>query len=557
MALKLFNTMGRALQEFNPIKEGFVGFYGCGPTVYNYAHIGNLRAYVFLDTLDRTLTFLGYDKKHVMNITDVGHLTGDGDSGEDKMLKSAAERHKSVMEIADFYTNAFLSDIDSLNIIRPDVICRATEHIDDMIALIKRLESNGHTYFKGGNLYYDVSTYADYGKLAGIDINSLRAGSRVDIDPNKRSPYDFVLWFTKSKFDNHALIWDSPWGAGYPGWHIECSAMSMKYLGEHFDIHTGGIDHIPIHHTNEIAQSEGATGKKWVNYWLHNEFLVIGKECDSGEKNNIQKNDYYKEGLGSSAQDTTSPISNSEGDTVKMSKSAGNFLRLGTLVDKGYSALDYRYFLLTGHYRKQITFSFSALDGARNGRKSLVTKVEKLLEKAPDYKSHSYKKGEALEKNISGAPSSVLSEAAFNHISDFKSALESDLSTPMALGVLSKVFRDNAISAAESLEVVARCDSVLGLKLLESATEQLSEKAAINVTRVKSAADASFTGVISFNTTKSISDDFKARIEDLIKRRAKARAEKDYVTSDSIRNTLKELGVTVIDKEGGALEIRF
>ena len=212
MGWRLFNTMGRTMQGFVPITDGFVGFYGCGPTVYNYAHIGNLRAYVFLDTLDRTLTFLGYDKKHVMNITDIGHLTGDSDSGEDKMLKTARERHESVLEVAKFYTDAFLSDIDSLNIIRPDVICKATEHVQEMIDLIKRIEANGHTYMAGGNLYYDVSTYPHYGDLAGLDMDKLKAGARIDIDQNKRSPYDFVLWFTKSKFENQAMTWESPWG---------------------------------------------------------------------------------------------------------------------------------------------------------------------------------------------------------------------------------------------------------------------------------------------------------------------------------------------------------
>ena len=274
MALRLYNTMGRKIEEFVPIHKGFVGFYGCGPTVYNYAHIGNLRAYVFLDTLDRTLTFLGYDKKHVMNITDIGHLTGDADEGEDKMLKTAQERHQSVLEVAKFYTDAFFNDIDRLNIIRPDVVCKATEHVQDMIELIKRIEANGHTYMSGGNLYYDVTTYPDYGKLANLNLDDLKAGARIEVDQNKRNPYDFVLWFTKSKFENQALTWDSPWGRGYPGWHIECSAMSMKYLGEHFDIHTGGIDHIPIHHTNEIAQSEGATGHKW-----EIGRASVGKEC--------------------------------------------------------------------------------------------------------------------------------------------------------------------------------------------------------------------------------------------------------------------------------------
>ena len=348
MALRLFNTMGRKMEDFQPLTEGKVGFYGCGPTVYNYAHIGNLRAYVFLDTLDRTLRFLGYDINHVMNVTDIGHLSGDADDGEDKMLKTAKERGQSVLEIADFYTKAFFNDIDRLNIKRPTTVCKATEHVEEMIALIKRIEENGHTYMAGGNLYFDVSTFPKYGELANLNLDDLKAGARIDVDQNKRNPYDFVLWFTKSKFENQALTWDSPWGRGYPGWHIECSAMSMKYLGESFDIHTGGIDHIPIHHTNEIAQSEGATGKKWVNYWLHNEFLVIAKTKDGDEGG-------------------------------KMSKSSGNFLTLQTLVDKGYDPLDYRFFLLGAHYRSQVAFSFDAMDSAKNARKALVSRVAKVL----------------------------------------------------------------------------------------------------------------------------------------------------------------------------------
>ncbi|NLC92549.1 MAG: cysteine--tRNA ligase, partial [Treponema sp.] len=228
MSLKLYNTMGRKLEEFKPITEGFCGFYGCGPTVYNYAHIGNLRAYFFLDILDRTLEYLGYSKKHVMNITDIGHLSGDNDDGEDKMLKTANEKHQSVLEIAKFYTDAFFSDIDKLNIKRPDVVCKATEHVNEMIELIKKIEANGHTYMSGGNLYYDVTTYPDYGKLACLNLNDLKAGARIEVDSNKKNPCDFVLWFTKSKYENQALTWESPWGRGYPGWHIECSAMSMK-----------------------------------------------------------------------------------------------------------------------------------------------------------------------------------------------------------------------------------------------------------------------------------------------------------------------------------------
>ncbi len=505
MGLRLFNTMGRTMQDFEPITPGYAGFYGCGPTVYNYAHIGNLRAYVFLDILDRTLTFLGYDKKHVMNITDIGHLTGDADAGEDKMLKTAKERHESVLEVAKFYTDAFFTDIDRLNIIRPDVVCKATEHVQDMIDLIKRIEANGHTYMAGGNLYFDVSTYKDYGKLANLNLDELKTGAGkrdvVVIDENKRNPYDFVLWFTKSKFEDQALTWDSPWGRGYPGWHIECSAMSMKYLGEHIDIHTGGIDHIPIHHTNEIAQSEGATGTKWVNYWLHNEFLVIAKDKKSAEA----------------------------GEGSKMSKSSGNFLRLQSLIDKGYDPLDYRFFLLGAHYRKQIYFSWEAMDGAKNARQALVQRIAKLAQSAGGAKAlmadKTYKKGEAA--NVSG-----LSEKARAFIEDFQKALENDLSTPVALSLIQKTVKDPDLSTEEALELVRRMDSVIGLKLSDSAEKLLSTP----------------------TETVSVQDDPEAEeINALVAERTEAKKAKNFARSDEIRNILAARGIILTDTPNGVI----
>ena len=475
MSLKLFNTMGKSLQEFKPIKEGFVGFYGCGPTVYNYAHIGNLRAYVFLDILDRTLTFLGYKIKHVMNITDIGHLTGDADDGEAKMLKTAQERHQSVMEIAQFYTDAFIKDIDRLNIRHPDVICRATEHVQEMIELIKKIEANGHTYMAGGNLYYDTTTFADYGKLANLNLEELKAGAgNRGLDENKRNPTDFVLWFTKSKFENQALTWDSPWGRGYPGWHIECSAMSMKYLGEQFDIHTGGIDHIPVHHTNEIAQSEGATGKKWVNYWLHNEFLV--------EKNG------------------------------KMSKSSGEFLTLQRLIDKGYEALDYRYFLLGAHYRSQVMFSWEAMDSAKNGRKALVNRAKKVLEAAG---------GRTADENS-------LSEKAKGYLDSFKADLENDLATPQALSRLQVAVKDNELKAEDALFLIKKMDSVLALDLLKEAESSGTPDAELNST-----------------------DPEAAQIEQLLLQRTQAKKDKDFALADKIRDDLAAKGIIIVDTPTG------
>ncbi len=485
MSLKLHNTLGNKKEEFVPIRKGKAGIYGCGPTVYDYAHIGNLRTYVFEDILVRTLEFLGYDVTHVMNITDVGHLTDDNDGGEDKMLKSAEDRGKSVLEIAEFYTRAFFKDTDSLNIRRPSIICKATEHIQDMIDLIKRIEANGHTYTAGGNLYYDISTFPAYGELAGIDLNDLKAGARIEIDKNKRNPYDFVLWFTKSKFENQALVWDSPWGRGYPGWHIECSAMSMKYLGEQIDIHKGGIDHIRIHHTNEIAQSEGATGKKWVNYWLHNEFLVMNKG--------------------------------------KMSKSAGSFIVLNDVINRGFSPLDYRFLLLGGHYRSQITFSWEAMETAKNGRKNLNVRIAKLLENLP---AEQIKELSSLTEHASWERALHLfkDSPVLPYFKDFMAGMEDDLSTPKAVSVLQKLIKDKGIDPKSVLEGAAVMDAVFGLNLIE-------ESAAL---------------LLRQNT----SDVNEEEIVKLVEERAAAKAEKNYRRADEIRDKLKEMGIMLEDQGG-------
>jgi cysteinyl-tRNA synthetase len=467
--LRLFNTLGRELQEFKPISPGKVGFYGCGPTVYDYAHIGNLRAYVFDDSLVRALRFLGYEVTHVMNITDVGHLSGDQDTGDDVMLKRAQERGKTPYEIADFYTEAFFKDTGRLNVLRPSIVCKATDHVADMIALISRIEARGFTYQAGGNLYFDVSKFPSYGDLALLKIDELKAGARIEIDPNKRNPADFALWFTKSKFENQAMIWDSPWGRGYPGWHIECSAMSMKYLGEQFDIHAGGIDHIPIHHTNEIAQSEAATGKKWVNYWLHNEFLVTS----SG----------------------------------KMAKSKGGFLTLQVLLDAGYDSLDYRYFLLGGHYRSQLQFSYEALDSAKASRKSLLDRVLTLKEKA----------GLHADASVSLGPK------ALAYLEAFTGHLCQDLATPRALAELWGLLRDNDVPPAEALAAAFKMDEVLGLSLRDSR-------------RPDSAA---------------VDPDFAAEIDALVALRVAAKKSKDWVRADAVRAQLKSKGVLLEDGPSG------
>ncbi|MDR2434881.1 MAG: cysteine--tRNA ligase [Treponema sp.] len=482
MAFTFFNTLGRRRQPFEPLRAGKVGFYGCGPTVYNYAHIGNLRAYVFHDILVRSLRRAGYEVTHVMNITDVGHLSGDNDEGGDKMVKSAEERGKSVLEIADFYTGAFFNDTGRMNITRPTVVCKATEHIPEMIALIERIEKNGFTYFAGGNLYFDITKFPSYGELALLRIEDLKAGARTALDKNKRNPHDFVLWFTKSKFENQALIWESPWGRGYPGWHIECSAMSMKYLGEQFDIHSGGIDHIPIHHTNEIAQSEAATGKKpWVGCWLHNEFLVLDRD--------------------------------------KMSKSTGDFLTLQSLVDAGCDPLDYRYFLLGGHYRSQLQFSWDSLSGARNARKSLTDRIRSLADKAPP----------AVLEYLSRGRAEIAAGPALERLEAFNRALQDDLSTPRAMAELWGLLRDGEAEPVEALAAAFDMDRALGLGLEAVLRED-----------------------------KPADDEALAReIEGLIAERAAAKKAKDFALADSIRQGLKERGIALEDGPGGTVWRRF
>jgi cysteinyl-tRNA synthetase len=459
--LKLYNTMGRREETFVPLTAGEVGLYCCGPTVYNYAHIGNLRTYVFEDVLRRTLEYAGYRVRHVMNVTDVGHLTDDADDGEDKMEKGAREQGRTVWEIAEFYTKAFFRDFGLLGCRMPDVVCRATDHVADMIDLIRRIEANGFTYEAGGNLCFDIAKFAGYGRLALLDGQDLRAGARIVVDEGKRNPHDFVLWFTRSKFEHQSMLWDSPWGRGYPGWHIECSAMSLKYLGEQFDIHCGGIDHVPVHHTNEIAQTEAATGKPWVRTWMHGEFLQMERQ--------------------------------------KMAKSAGNFVTLSTLTDRGYDALDYRCFLLGAHYRSPLAFGWDALEAARTGRRGLLDRVLQLRSDSPDG---------PVEPGA----------AAAERLAAFDVHAAEDLNMPRCLAELWSLLRDTAIPAPQRLGVALRMDGILGLGL----------------------ADA-----------KPVEINLDEETQRLLLEREQARRSRDFKRADELRALLKERGIEVQDGPGG------
>ncbi|MBQ7172615.1 MAG: cysteine--tRNA ligase [Clostridia bacterium] len=414
----LYNSLSRQKEEFVPNEPGKVSMYTCGPTVYHYAHIGNLRSYIMEDILDRYLRYLGYDVSRVMNITDVGHLTSDADTGEDKMLKGARREHKTVMEVAKFYTDKFFEDADALEIRRPDKVVPATSCIDEFIRVIEKLIEKGYAYEAGGNIYFDTSKLEQYYVFHNFEEEDLEVGVRdgVEADGNKRNKADFVLWFTKSKFEDQELKWESPWGLGYPGWHIECSCISMKYLGEKLDIHCGGIDNAFPHHTNEIAQSEAYLGHKWCNYWMH----VLHLNTTSG----------------------------------KMSKSKGEFLTVSLLREKGYDPMVYRFFCLQSHYRKSLVFSWENLDNAK-------VAYEKLLQKI------------ASIKNEGGVDEAALETAR----ASFRAALDNDLNTSLAVTALYDVLKLNA-SGATKRAAIADFDKVLCLRLLENAEKLAKEEAA-------------------------------------------------------------------------------
>ena len=460
----LYNTLGNKKMEFVPHTEGKVAMYTCGPTVYHYAHIGNLRTYIMEDVLEKYLRYIGYDVKRVMNITDVGHLSSDADTGEDKMLAGAKREHKTVLEIAKFYTDAFFDDCKKLNIKTPDVVEPATHCIPEFIKMVDTLLKKGYAYEAGGNVYFDTSKLDEYYVFGNQNQDDLAVGVRddVDEDENKRNKTDFVLWFTKSKFDDQELKWESPWGYGYPGCHIECSAISIKHLGEYLDIHCGGVDNAFPHHTNEIAQSEAYIGHKWCPYWFHVTHLLDARG--------------------------------------KMSKSKGGFLTVSLLEEKGYNPVVYRMFCLQSHYRKPLTFSYDNLDNTAKAYNKLVKKISNL--------------------NPTGEPNM---DEAQPFIDKFKENMDNDLNTSLGITSIYDVLKAN-ISDATKIYLLNDFDKVLSLDLVKAANKLKEEK--------NSSVDT-------------------AKVEELIKKRTEARANKDWATADAIRDELNAMNVVIKDTPDG------
>jgi cysteinyl-tRNA synthetase len=464
--ISFYNTASRKQEPFVPLHPGVANVYCCGPTVYHYAHIGNLRTYVFEDMLRRVLDYQGYAVNHIVNITDVGHLTSDADTGEDKMEKGAAREGKTVWEIADFYTQAFMKDWELLNLIAPSKWTKATDHIPEQIALVQTLEAKGLAYLiPGDGMYFDTAKFPRYADFAGLDIKGMQAGSRVEMVEGKRNASDFALWKVSPTDKQRAMEWDSPWGRGFPGWHVECSAMAMKHLGPTLDIHCGGTDHIRVHHTNEIAQSEGATGVPFSRFWLHGGWLLEAPTEDGGGG--------------------------------KMSKSAGEFVTLDVLLQKGYGPMDYRYFCLGAHYRSYLNFSFEGLDTARDSLKSLRRKTDPLIGKA----------------------TSIASDNALGWQRRFREAAFDDLGFSQALAVMNQMLKDPELLEGEKAALVRDYDRLLGLRL-----ETKSE-----------GADKALPGPMHA----------------LLDERKDARKNKDWKRSDEIRDLLKAKGFGVKDNPDG------
>ena len=474
MPLSLYNTASRRKEEFTPLTPGLVRLYCCGPTVYHFAHIGNLRTYVFEDLLRRVLEEDGYRVNHVVNITDVGHLTSDADTGEDKMEKGARREGKSVWDIAEYYAAAFRKDWKALNLREPTVWPKATEHIPEQIALIQELESKGFTYaVPGDGIYFDTSKFPRYADFAKLDVEGMQAGARVAVNEGKRAPTDFALWKVSPIDAQRQMEWESPWGKGFPGWHVECSAMAMKHLGETLDIHCGGSDHVRVHHTNEIAQSECATGKPFARFWLHGGWLLEAPPPSSPE--------------------------GGKGGGGKMSKSAGEFVTLDTLLAQGYSPMDYRYFCLTAHYRNYLNFGYAALDGARDSLRSLRKKTDSLMGKA----------------------GSIGGDRAQEWKRKFLEAVHDDLNFPQALGILNLMLKDPDLLEGERAGLVTDFDKFLGLRLTEREIAAAAE----------------------------LPSDLMAMLEE----RLGARKRKDFARSDAIRKEFKTRGFELKDNPDGTM----
>ncbi len=485
--LYLYNTATASKELFVPENDP-VAVYCCGPTVYNYAHIGNLRTYVFEDVLKRALMWCGYEVRHVVNITDVGHLVSDADTGEDKMESGAAREGKSVWDVAAYYTERFMADVASLNVLQPDLWPKATEHIPQMIALVKTLEEKGFTYRTGDGIYFDTAKFPSYCDFARIDPSSLRAGERVDMG-EKRSPTDFALWkFSPTDGKRRQMEWASPWGVGFPGWHIECSAMALSHLPQPLDIHCGGMDHIRVHHTNEIAQAEAATGKKFARYWMHGEFLVL--------------------------------------DKGKMAKTGGNFVTLDTLKERGVSPLGYRMFCYTAHYRTPLSFSF---EGALSAEQALASLKKTVL--SIDGQS---------TNTSGGGVSDVDIERVENALEPFSEAIRDDLNMPRAVAALWEGLRDNAMTGPERLAFVREADKVLGLDLLKTVGGDTEVTEVFDGYRITLTA-----GVV-------VSATLKDAIVAKAAQRKRARAEKDFGAADGIRTRFAEAGVTIKDMPDGS-----
>jgi len=404
-SVKIYNTLTRQKEEFVPLVPGKVTMYTCGPTVYNYAHIGNLRTYIFMDILRRTLKYNGYKLQNVMNITDVGHLVSDEDEGEDKMIKGAREQQKTPWEIAEFYTDVFMKDIETLNIEKPEIIPKATDHISEMISFVAGLQEKGYAYETSDGIYFDISKFPGYGKLSRLNLEEQMAGARVEVNDEKRHPADFALWKKAPK--EHIMQWESPWGMGYPGWHIECSAMSRKYLGDRFDIHTGGVDHIPVHHENEIAQSEALLGHPSANYWMHGEFMMV--------------------------------------NNGKMSKSLGNCYTIADLREKGFDPLAFRYMCLNAHYRNKLNFTWDVMQASQ-------VSYDRFIEGALQHKE-----GTAV------IPKDVLD----SFLADFEDAINDDLNIPKALGIAWNMVRYPEKSN-DIYNLLLKTDTIFGLGIMDA-----------------------------------------------------------------------------------------